>query len=38
MTKKQKKEDTNMVMLCIYVGLAATLTMLGIYFLTKYII
>lgn len=35
--KNKKKEDTNLVMLCIYIGLAATLTLLGIFFLTKYL-
>lgn len=37
MANNKKKEEKNLVMLCIYIGLAATLTMLGIYFLTKYV-
>lgn len=32
---KLKQEDKNLVMLCIYIGLAGTLTILAIYFLTK---
>ncbi len=34
---KLKQEDKNLVMLCIYIGLAGTLTILAIYFLTKYV-
>ena len=37
MKNKPKKEDKNLVMLCIYIGLAGTLTLLAIYFLTKYV-
>ena len=37
MKSKSKKEDKNLVMLCIYIGLAGTLTILTIYFLTKYV-
>lgn len=37
MEKKSKKQDNNMVMLCIYIGLAGTLTLLALYFLTKYV-
>lgn len=33
----QSKQDNNMVMLCIYIGLAFVLTILAIYFLTKYL-
>ena len=37
MKSKSKKEDKNLVMLCIYIGLAGSLTILAIYFLTKYV-
>lgn len=38
MLKKQKKEGINIVMLCIYIGLLATLVMIGIFLLTKYVL
>ena len=37
MENKSKKENKNLVMLCMYIGLAGTLTILAIYFLTKYV-
>lgn len=33
----KSKQDNNMVMLCIYISLAFVLTILAIYFLTKYL-